>query len=87
MNPTDTWNPEVYNRFEKERQQPFIDLKSLVRVKPGMRVADLGCGTGRLTRVLHERLNAAMTVGFDSISMRTDIHCIWKRRRNHESRK
>jgi trans-aconitate 2-methyltransferase len=31
-----------------------------------MRVVDLGCGTGALTRVVHERLGARETVGVDS---------------------
>ena len=30
-----------------------------------LRVVDLGCGTGKLTRILHERLAARQTVGID----------------------
>jgi len=30
-----------------------------------MRVVDLGCGTGKLTRVLHETLHARETIGVD----------------------
>src|SRR5262245_70351 len=30
-----------------------------------MRIADLGCGTGKLTRALHERLCARETIGID----------------------
>lgn len=63
---TSTWNPGQYNRFRTERQQPFHDLLALVRRRPGMRVVDLGCGTGELTRLLHERLAAADTLGIDS---------------------
>jgi trans-aconitate 2-methyltransferase len=33
---------------------------------PGGRVVDLGCGTGELTRMLHERTRAGGTVGLDS---------------------
>jgi trans-aconitate 2-methyltransferase len=61
-----TWNPDQYHRFRDERRQPFFDLLSLVDAKPGMRVADLGCGTGELTQILHERLGARETVGIDS---------------------
>jgi trans-aconitate 2-methyltransferase len=61
-----TWNPAQYNRFRSERQQPFFDLLALVRPKPALRVVDLGCGTGELTRLLHERLTAADTLGLDS---------------------
>lgn len=61
-----TWNPEQYNRFRAERQQPFHDLVALVRPRPAMRVVDLGCGTGETTRILHERLGARETLGLDS---------------------
>ena len=62
----DKWNPEQYERFRNERSQPFFDLMALVEARPEMRVVDLGCGTGELTRVLHERLNARETLGLDS---------------------
>jgi len=60
------WSPEQYQRFEKERAQPFHDLAALIESRPDMRVVDLGCGTGSLTRVLHETLQAAETIGIDS---------------------
>jgi trans-aconitate 2-methyltransferase len=62
---TDTWNPAQYDKFQREREQPFFDLLSLVRPAPGMRVVDLGCGTGTLTRDLHARLQARETLGID----------------------
>ena len=62
----DTWDPEVYGRFSKERSLPFLDLLALVERVPGMRVLDLGCGTGELTRLLHETLAASETLGLDS---------------------
>jgi len=62
----DTWNPGQYERFRAERRQPFVDLTALVRPKPGMRVVDLGCGTGELTRELHRQLGARETLGIDS---------------------
>jgi trans-aconitate 2-methyltransferase len=61
-----TWNPDQYARFRAERSRPYYDLLALVRPRPAMRVADLGCGPGELTRVLHERLPARETVGIDS---------------------
>lgn len=60
------WNPNQYDRFRAEREQPFYDLAALVRKQPGMRVVDLGCGDGRLTRWLHGELEAAETLGIDS---------------------
>ncbi len=62
----DAWNPRQYERFRDERTQPFRDLLALVRPRPGMRVVDLGCGTGELTRELHRTLAAAETLGLDS---------------------
>jgi trans-aconitate 2-methyltransferase len=62
---TDTWDRPQYDKFTPEREQPFFDLLSLVRPGPDMRVVDLGCGTGALTRRLHERLAARETVGID----------------------
>lgn len=64
----DVWNPEQYERFRRERAQPFHDLLGLVEPRPGLRVVDLGCGTGDLTALLHRTLAAARTVGVDSSS-------------------
>jgi trans-aconitate 2-methyltransferase len=63
---TDAWKPAQYEKFRQERRQPFLDLMGLIRVKPGMRVVDLGCGTGEPTRDLHRHLRAAETLGLDS---------------------
>jgi trans-aconitate 2-methyltransferase len=62
----DTWDPERYARFAKERSQPFFDLLDLVTPIPGGRAVDLGCGTGELTAELHRRTQAAQTLGIDS---------------------
>lgn len=60
------WSPEQYARFKAERRQPFDDLVALVERRPRMRIVDLGCGTGELTRELHERFGATETVGIDN---------------------
>ena len=61
----DAWDPGRYEKFRSERSAPFFDLLDLVEVRPGMRAVDLGCGTGELTRQLHDRLGARETVGID----------------------
>jgi trans-aconitate 2-methyltransferase len=61
----DTWDPRQYDKFQREREQPFYDLLAMVRPADGMRAVDLGCGTGKLTRVLHQRVNARETTGID----------------------
>ena len=72
---TDTWEPAQYDTFEREREQPFYALLALVRRERAMRVVDLGCGTGKLTRTLHEQLAALETTGIDrSSSMLAAAH-------------
>jgi trans-aconitate 2-methyltransferase len=60
------WSPEQYERFARERRQPFDDLVCLIEPREQMRIADLGCGTGELTRALHRTLVAAETLGIDA---------------------
>jgi trans-aconitate 2-methyltransferase len=62
----DTWSPAQYNRFAAEREQPFWDLAALLEPVPSPALVDLGCGDGRLTAALHERLGARSTIGIDS---------------------
>lgn len=65
---TSGWDPARYERFKSERSRPFFDLLELVQPVRGGRAVDLGCGTGELTRALHERVEAAETLGLDSSS-------------------
>lgn len=60
------WDPERYHQFQQERSAPFEDLLALVRRRAGMRVIDLGCGTGELTRRLADWLPESEVVGIDS---------------------
>jgi len=66
MTGPDGWDPDQYNRFAAEREEPFWDLVRLIGPAGSPRVADLGCGDGRLTSLLHAKLGAAGTVGVDS---------------------
>lgn len=68
--PGDRWDPAQYERFKRERDQPFFDLLALVQRSPDpgarVRVVDLGCGSGELTARMHEQLGGASTLGLDS---------------------
>ncbi|BAZ33216.1 type 11 methyltransferase [Cylindrospermum sp. NIES-4074] len=66
MNIQDKWNPDLYERFETERSRPFFDLADMVHPQENLRVLDLGCGTGKLTKYLHQTLAARETVGVDA---------------------
>lgn len=62
----DSWDPARYERFRRERARPLTDLLHLLEPTPGGRAADLGCGNGRYTPLLAERVGAAETVGIDT---------------------
>ena len=61
-----SWNPKTYHKFQRERFAPFEDLLNLVMVGDGLKVIDLGCGTGELTELLAERLPGSDILGIDS---------------------
>ncbi len=60
------WDPNLYHKFQAERSAPFFDLLALVEVRPKLRVVDLGCGTGELTRQLANALPDGDVTGLDS---------------------
>jgi len=60
------WDPNQYHKFQAERSAPFYDLLALVEVRPDLRVVDLGCGTGELTRQLADALPNSHVTGIDN---------------------
>ena len=60
------WDPKQYHKFEAERSAPFFDLLSLVEVRQRLKVVDLGCGTGELTRRITDALPDSHVTGLDS---------------------
>jgi trans-aconitate 2-methyltransferase len=60
------WNPDQYHKFQSERSAPFDDLLKLVDVRPRLKVVDLGCGTGELTRRLVDTLPESDVLGLDN---------------------
>jgi trans-aconitate 2-methyltransferase len=60
------WDPNQYHKFQAQRSAPFYDLLALVDKHPNLKVVDLGCGTGELTRQLADSLPGSDVTGLDS---------------------
>ena len=60
------WDVAQYEKFRDERSRPFFDLLARVPERAYARIADLGCGSGELTRALAERWPAARVTGLDN---------------------
>lgn len=61
------WDSEQYLKFRNERTQPAADLAA--RIKQQFRpasAADVGCGPGNSTKVLHEAFPEADILGIDA---------------------
>lgn len=62
-----SWNPDVYLHFQKEREQPGLDL--LAAITPDLapeNIADLGCGAGNLALHLQQKFPQASLLLVDS---------------------
>lgn len=66
QNNTDKWNPTQYEKFKKERSQPFFDLLTLLKKDTYEEGIDLGCGTGELTKFFAEKFKIQKITGLDS---------------------
>ncbi|WP_395703782.1 methyltransferase domain-containing protein [Aquabacterium sp.] len=60
------WNPDQYLKFAQPRLRPAIDLLARIALASPRRIADLGCGTGNITRLLAQRWPEAEVTGVDS---------------------
>jgi len=74
------WNPDLYHKFQSERATPFYDVLALVDVRPNLKVVDLGCGTGELTRQLADQLPDSDVTGLDSSTEMLDKAASFQRR-------
>lgn len=60
------WNPSLYLHFAAERSRPAVELLARVSLENIEYIADLGCGPGNSTALLHQRWPAAR----DTVSWR-----------------
>lgn len=60
------WNPSLYMHFAAERSRPAVELLARVPLENIEYIADLGCGPGNSTALLHQRWPAARITGIDS---------------------
>ncbi|MGE5545406.1 MAG: methyltransferase domain-containing protein [Solirubrobacterales bacterium] len=78
-----TWDPTVYTAFAQPRLRPALDLLGRIDAAAPARVADIGCGTGNVTRLLAERWPVAAVTGVDSsaemLAEATDARITWVR--------
>ena len=60
-----SWDPGQYLKFADHRLRPAVDLMARIPLTDPLRIYDLGCGTGNVTRMLADRWPAADVVGID----------------------
>ncbi len=60
-----TWDPAQYSRFADARLRPALDLLSRVSLDAPRHIYDLGCGTGKITRIIATRWPGAAVTGTD----------------------
>lgn len=59
------WNPELYLKFQSERDKPAMDLIGNIELDKPDRIVDLGCSPGNSTLLLRSRWPEAEIVGID----------------------
>ena len=70
MNEPFSWEPNQYEKFIELRTRPALDLLRRIVLDNPHCIYDLGCGTGKITRLLADRWPGARVIGIDrSIDM------------------
>ncbi len=59
------WDADIYNRYNKERIQPSVDLVSRIGHKKFDRILDAGCGTGMSTASIYAVWKESKIIGAD----------------------
>lgn len=81
-----TWDPDVYLRYEQYRARPALDLIAQIPVKAAGDIVDLGCGPGNVTRALKETWSDRKVIGVDKSEdmlakareANADIDIVWQ---------
>ena len=60
------WNPELYNRFRRYREEPFLAILERLKLRGDESIIDLGCGSGENTVELARRAPRGKALGLDS---------------------
>lgn len=60
------WDPQHYQRYEKERNRPPAELLARIAHIKARRITDLGCGAGSSTALLRQAWPQAEITGVDS---------------------
>jgi len=60
------WSPAQYQKFSGHRLRPALELLDRVTLPAPNIIYDLGCGTGKVTRIIAERWPQAEVYGLDS---------------------
>lgn len=63
---TDRWSPENYDKHSAFQYESAVKLLDKINFTEGwMRVLDIGCGTGKITKRIAEKIHAGFVVGID----------------------
>ncbi|HEX7877781.1 MAG TPA: methyltransferase domain-containing protein, partial [Candidatus Eisenbacteria bacterium] len=80
-----SWDPAQYRLFSGHRLRPALDLLAAIPLEAPGTVVDLGCGEGRVTRVLRDRWPDATLTAVDDSAAMLDVaaaelpHVDWRR--------